>query len=142
MSNSTTIEVLATETYIIRQESEVISFIRQIRQLATQAGLNSLYQTKLITAASELARNMLNYAAGGDSQIEYIRQGGRKGIRLTFSDKGPGIENIDKAMMDGYSTGTGMGLGLPGAKRLVNEFTLTSVVGEGTTVTIIMWTHG
>ncbi len=105
-------------------------------------GMSLLNQTKLITAASELVRNMLNYANGGDVTIEHIYQGNKTGIRLTFTDKGPGIANVEQAMQDGFSTGTGLGLGLPGAKRLSNQFSIDSTVGQGTTVTLIKWTHG
>jgi serine/threonine-protein kinase RsbT len=142
MLNPTPIEVVTADTFIIRQEPEVIPFISHLRNKANQLGMNSLNQTKLITAASELARNMINYAGGGEAQIEHIRQTAKEGFRLTFVDTGPGIVDLEKAMEDGYTTGTGMGLGLPGAKRLVNEFSLTSVVGEGTTVTIIKWMNG
>lgn len=142
MQNPTLIEVVTADTYFIWQEPDVIPFISHLRNRASQLGMNSLNQTKLITAASELARNMINHAGGGEAQVEHVRQTNREGFRLVFTDKGPGIVDIDKAMEDGYSTGTGMGLGLPGAKRLVNEFWLNSTVGEGTTVTIMKWTNG
>jgi serine/threonine-protein kinase RsbT len=99
-------------------------------------------QTKLITAASELVRNMLKYANGGVAIIEVISQGRDNGIRLVFQDQGPGIKDIPQAMKDGFSTGKSLGLGLPGTKRLVNEFDIKSTVGEGTTVTIIKWKNG
>ena len=99
-------------------------------------------QTKLITAASELVRNMLNYANGGKILIEIVSRGRDNGIRLTFADKGPGIKDISLAMKDGYSTGKSLGLGLPGAKRLSNEFNIQSESGKGTTVTIIKWSNG
>ncbi len=142
MPNLTKIETLGVETFIIRQESDVILFTSQVRWWAIQVDMSSLNQTMLITAASELARNMLNHAKGGDAQVEHIRQGLKEGVRLIFTDKGPGIADINQAMQEGYSTGTGMGLGLSGAKRLANEFLLTSTVGQGTTVTIIRWTNG
>lgn len=142
MPNLTTIETLGVETFLIRQEPDVILFTSQVRWWAIQADMSSLNQTMLITAASELARNMLNHAKGGDAQIEHIRQGLKEGVRLIFTDKGPGIADINQAMQEGYSTGTGMGLGLSGAKRLANEFLLTSTAGQGTTVTIIRWTNG
>jgi serine/threonine-protein kinase RsbT len=99
-------------------------------------------QTKLITAASELVRNMLKYAGGGQVLIEAITQGRDSGIRLTFKDQGPGIADIALAMKDGYSSGKSLGVGLPGTKRLVNEFDIKTVMGEGTTVTIIKWKNG
>src|SRR5689334_4988057 len=94
-------------------------------------------QTKLITAISELARNMLRYAGGGEVVVEVVTRGRDNGVRLFFIDRGPGIENITLAMKDGYTTGKSMGLGLPGAKRLVSEFIIASEVNKGTTVTII-----
>lgn len=142
MQSPTAIDVLTTETLDVRQEQDVILLVSRIRHKAAASGMNALHQTKLITASSELARNMLNYAGGGHVQIEEIQQSQRSGMRLIFLDNGPGINDVDKAMQDGFSTGTGMGLGLPGAKRLVNEFDVVSVAGRGTTVTIVMWTHG
>jgi len=99
-------------------------------------------QTKLITAASELVRNMLRYGNGGVCLIEVVTRGRDNGIRLTFEDKGPGIADVGLALKDGYSTGKSLGLGLPGAKRLVNEFDIKSKPGEGTTVTILKWANG
>ncbi len=137
-----TINVTATETLSIRHESDVVPLTSRVRHLAGRLGMGVLNQTKLVTAASELARNMLNYAGGGVVKLEQVSHVEKTGVRLTFSDRGPGIPDIEQAMQDGYSTGAGLGLGLPGAKRLTNEFNLTSVVGEGTTVTVIKWTHG
>lgn len=99
-------------------------------------------QTKLITAASELVRNMLKYGKGGKVTIEIISKGRDNGVRLVFEDKGPGIPDLNLALKDGYSTGKSLGLGLPGAKRLVSEFDLKSEVGKGTTVTVIKWKNG
>jgi len=99
-------------------------------------------QTKLITAASELVRNMLRYANGGEAILEIVVRNNVKGVRLTFVDKGPGIKDIKQAMQDGFSTGRSLGLGLPGAKRLANEFDIKSEVGKGTTVSIIRWKNG
>jgi serine/threonine-protein kinase RsbT len=101
-----------------------------------------LNQTKLITAASELVRNMLKYGEGGEVIIESVVNDRNKGVKLTFIDKGPGIPDIGLAMKDGYSTGKSLGLGLPGTKRLVNEFNIASAPGLGTTVTIIKWCNG
>ncbi|GAB3784319.1 anti-sigma regulatory factor [Spirosoma horti] len=113
-----------------------------VRMQAVLIGMSLLNQTKLLTAASELARNMLNYAKGGDVTIDLVNRDKQTGIRLIFADKGPGIADINLAMQDDYSTGSGMGLGLPGSRRLVSEFSIDSTVGQGTTVTIIKWTNG
>jgi len=126
----------------IVREQDVVPFRNRVREYAVRIKMGLVNQTKLITAASELVRNMLNYAKGGRIRIEVVTRGRDDGIRLTFADKGPGIPNIDLAMKDGYTTGKGLGLGLPGAKRLVNEFNIQSEAGKGTTVTIIKWTNG
>lgn len=102
-------------------------------------GFSLVDQTKLVTAASELARNTLDYGNGGEVEIARLIAGVRKGLRLTFSDQGPGIEDLDKALTDGFSTGGGLGLGLSGARRLANEFTIDSAPGRGTRVTIARW---
>ncbi len=126
----------------IVREQDVVPFRNRVRELATKIGMSLVNQTKLITAASELVRNMLKYASGGKITLEVISKTGQSGIRLTFADNGPGIENIPQAMQDGFSTGRSLGLGLPGAKRLVNEFDIKSVVGQGTTVTVTHWKNG
>ena len=126
----------------IEKEQDVVPFRNRVKEYAVKIGMSLVNQTKLITAASELVRNMLKYANGGVVLIEVISQGRDNGIRLTFKDKGPGIADIALAMKDGYSSGKSLGIGLPGAKRLVNEFEIKSVVGEGTTVTIIKWKNG
>lgn len=139
MPNATPINVIVAETRLIEQEADILVLTKLIRLKAIEVGMNLLYQTKLITTASELARNILNYAGSGSSSVEHVQRESQQGIRLIFSDQGPGIADIDKAMQDGYSSGTGLGVGLPGARRLMDEFDLTSVVGEGTTVTVILW---
>jgi serine/threonine-protein kinase RsbT len=96
-------------------------------------------QTKVVTAASELARNVIDYGGGGDFRIEALNNDSRRGLRLTFSDEGPGIVDLEQAMKDGFTTGGGLGLGLGGAKRLVNEFLIDSKPGRGTTVVIVRW---
>lgn len=130
------------EDFIIVKEQDVVPFRNKVKEAAVKIGMGILNQTKLITAASELVRNLLKYGGGGIVVIESVNNGRENGIRLIFSDKGPGIADISLAMKDGYSTGKSLGLGLPGTKRLVNEFNIQSVVGQGTTVTIIKWKNG
>jgi serine/threonine-protein kinase RsbT len=110
-----------------------------VRKWAAELGFSLVDQTKTITAASELARNTLIHGGGGTAQLEALSEGGRKGIRLTFEDKGPGIPDLDLALRDGYTTGSGLGLGLSGSKRLMSDFNLVSRVGEGTRVTVAKW---
>lgn len=135
-----TTNVTATETVFVEHQKDIMLLISLIRQQASQVGLTVLDQTKVITATSELTRNMLNYAGKGQVIIDQLARGKQRGVRLTFADNGPGITDIDQAMGNGYSSGLGLGLGLPGAKRLMDEFYITSVVGQGTTVTIAKWT--
>src|ERR671913_299986 len=134
--------VLNKDTMKIEKEQDVVPFRNRVREYAVRIGMSLVNQTKLITAASELVRNMLKYANGGLVLIEVISEGRDNGIRLTFRDKGPGIQDIALAMKDGYSTGKSLGIGLPGTKRLVNEFDIKSKIGEGTTVSIIKWKNG
>ena len=136
------IVVLNKDSMLIIKEQDVVPFRNRVKEYAVRIGMSLVNQTKLITTASELVRNMLKYANGGDTLIEVISKGRENGIRLTFSDKGPGIKDIPLAMKDGCSTGKSLGLGLPGTKRLVNEFDIKSILGEGTTVTIIKWKNG
>jgi serine/threonine-protein kinase RsbT len=110
-----------------------------VRAWAVGLGFGLVDQTKIVTAASELARNVLIYGGGGTVQLDALNDGARKGLRLTFEDHGPGIANLELAMKDGYTTGSGLGLGLSGAKRLSNEFDIRSSPGEGTRVTITRW---
>ncbi len=126
----------------IVKEQDVIPFRNRIKEYATKIGMSLVNQTKIITAASELVRNMLKYANGGKVYIEVISKGRENGIRLVFEDKGPGIPDISLALRDGYSTGKSLGLGLPGTKRLVSEFNIVSEVGKGTTVTVVKWKNG
>jgi serine/threonine-protein kinase RsbT len=114
--------------------------VRQaVRALAVEVGLSLVDQTKLVTAASELARNTVIYGGGGTVRLEELNDGARRGIRLTFEDKGPGIPDVTLAVKDGYTTGGGLGLGLGGARRLSHEFEIASRVGEGTQVSIARW---
>ena len=131
--------LLKTETAPIRSDTDVVRVRQQVRTWAIELGFGLVDQTKIVTAASELARNVLIYGAGGTVRLEALNDGTRKGLRLTFEDQGPGISDLELAMKDGYSTGTGLGLGLSGAKRLSNEFELRSAPGEGTRVTITRW---
>lgn len=134
--------VLNKDAMQIQQEQDVVPFRNRVREYAVKIGMSLVNQTKLITAASELVRNMLKYAGGGDVLIEVVSEGRDNGIRLTFDDKGPGIKDIALAMKDGYSTGKSLGIGLPGTKRLVSEFDIKSSVGEGTRISIIKWKNG
>ena len=127
-----------TDRLDIRSSDDVVKVRQQTRTMAVEAGLSLVDQTKIITAASELARNTLDYG-GGEIRLEVIEDGGRRGLRLTFTDQGPGIANIEQAMKDGYTTGSGLGLGLGGAKRLSNEFSIESNPGLGTKITIARW---
>lgn len=134
--------VISKESIQIVKEQDVVLFRNRVKEYAAKIGMSVLNQTKLITAASELVRNMLKYANGGVALLEIVSKDRTTGIKLTFSDQGPGIADIKLAMQDGYSTGRSLGVGLPGAKRLVNEFDIKSEVGKGTTVTIIRWKNG
>jgi serine/threonine-protein kinase RsbT len=118
---------------------DVVAARREVRDCAREIGLTVLDLTKVVTAASELARNALVHGGGGVMCLEVVCHGTRQGLRMTFRDQGPGIPRMDLAMQDGYTTGGGSGIGLPGARRLVNEFDLSSTPGEGTTVTIVRW---
>lgn len=133
---------LNKESMTIRKEQDVVPFRNRVREYAAKVGMSLVNQTKLITAASELVRNMLKYAGGGVIYIQVVSKGRENGVRLTFADTGPGIANIELAMKDGYSTAKSLGLGLPGAKRLVSEFEIKSEVGKGTTVTLTKWKNG
>jgi serine/threonine-protein kinase RsbT len=133
---------LNKEVMAIIREIDVIPFRNRLKEYAVKIGMGLVNQTKIITAASELARNMLKYANGGKVIIEVITKGRENGIRLTFKDQGPGIADISQAMKDGFSTGKSLGLGLPGTKRLVSDFQIESEVGKGTTVTVIKWKNG
>jgi serine/threonine-protein kinase RsbT len=128
-----------TDRLDIRSSDDVVKVRQQTRTLAVDAGLSLVDQTKIITAASELARNTLDYGGGGAVHIDVIEDGGRRGLRLTFEDRGPGIADIAQAMRDGFTSGSGLGLGLGGAKRLSNEFAIESKPGVGTKVTIARW---
>jgi serine/threonine-protein kinase RsbT len=110
-----------------------------VRERAVGLKFSLVDQTKIVTAASELGRNTIIYGGGGEVEVSELQDGGRMGLRLVFIDSGPGIENIDLALQDGYSSGSGLGLGLGGARRLSNEFTIESEKGKGTRITIVRW---
>lgn len=128
-----------SESLPLISEQDIVAARQAIRKAAQQIGFSIVDQTKIVTAASELARNALVYGGGGILTWELMSENGRPGLRLTVSDKGPGIENLALAMKDGWTSGTGLGLGLPGAKRLVNEFDIASQPGLGTTVIVTRW---
>lgn len=118
---------------------DVVRVRREVRTQAIAVGFSLVDQTKIITAASEIARNTLDYGGGGTVRIEAVRYGVRRGVRLTFTDQGPGISDMKLALTDGYSSGSGLGLGLSGAKRLSSEFDIQSAPGKGTIVTLVRW---
>lgn len=123
----------------LRRSEDIVRMRQLVRERAVGLGFGLVDQTKIVTAASELARNTLQYGGGGTLRIEEVVEGPRRGLRLVFEDNGPGIANIELAMKDGYTSGNGLGLGLSGAKRLSNEFAIYSRPGEGTRVTIVRW---
>jgi serine/threonine-protein kinase RsbT len=131
--------VATTETVPLTASEHVVAARRVVRQRAVELGFSLVDQTKIVTAASELARNAIQHGGGGRMQIETLSEGHRRGLRLVFSDDGPGIADVEQAMKDGYSTGGGLGLGLSGARRLSNEFAIESAPGRGTRVTITRW---
>jgi len=123
----------------IQSSADVVLVRQAVRQFAVEVGFGLVDQTKIVTAASELARNTLDYGGGGTVRLETLQDGGRRGLRLTFEDQGPGIPDIEMALRDGFTTGGGLGMGLGGSKRLANEFGIESVVGEGTRVIVVRW---
>jgi serine/threonine-protein kinase RsbT len=131
--------VLHSEQRPVRASEDVVAVRQAVRQRAIALGFNLVDQTKVVTAASELARNTLQYGGGGSVTIDSVEELGRRGLRLTFEDAGPGIPDIQLALKDGFTTGTGLGLGLSGARRLSDDFHIDSRVGEGTRVVITRW---
>lgn len=130
---------LKSDSLTVRAEEDVVRVRQATRAAAVTVGLSLVDQTKIVTAASEIARNTIVYGGGGTAVIEVVESDGRKGVRLTFEDHGPGIQDLRLALTDGYTTGKGLGLGLSGAKRLCSEFDLHSRPGEGTRVTLVRW---
>jgi serine/threonine-protein kinase RsbT len=131
--------VSSTGELPLKNQNDIVLGRQAVRRLALEQGFSLVDQTKLVTAASELARNALIYGGGGELKWEVLVDGARRGVRLMFEDHGPGIPDIEQAMTDGWTSGNGLGLGLSGARRLVNEFELQSAVGVGTRVTITRW---
>ncbi|MEA2281531.1 MAG: serine/threonine-protein kinase RsbT [Solirubrobacteraceae bacterium] len=126
----------------IESDADVVTARQRAREMAIALDLSSTDQTLLATAISEVARNITTYARRGEVSVGIVRDGaGRRGIRVVASDQGPGIEDVERAMQDGYTTGGGLGLGLPGARRLVDDFALDSEPGRGTTVTLVKWSR-
>jgi len=123
----------------IGTDQDVVRVRQLVRTVAVAVKLSLVDQTKLVTAASELARNTLVYGGGGSVEVDRVDNGRRQGIRIVFADRGPGIADLDLALTDGYTTGNGLGLGLSGARRLVDEFAIDTAVGRGTTVTVTKW---
>ena len=131
--------VTNTDRVPLRAEQDIVLARQGVRRLAQELGFGIVDQTKIVTAASELARNAIIYGGGGEMRWETLNEGARRGLRLHFVDQGPGIPDVERALTDGWTSGTGLGLGLSGAKRLVNEFELETAVGRGTRVTITRW---
>ena len=123
----------------LRSQEDVVAVRQLVRSHAVSIGLSLVDQTKFVTAASELARNTVIHGGGGTASLELVQNLSKKGIRLTFEDTGPGIRDIEQAMRDGFTTGSGLGLGLGGARRLANEFAIESKPGEGTRIVITQW---
>lgn len=131
--------VLKTERLPLRTDADIVRMRQTVRAWAIEVSLSLVDQTKLVTAASELGRNTRIYGGGGEVTLEIVDNGNRRGVRLTFEDKGPGIADVELALKDGYTSGGGLGLGLGGAKRLSNEFQIITAPGEGTSVIITRW---
>ncbi len=131
--------VTRSDVIPVRTEQDMVIARQLVRKLCTELGFSLVEQTKMVTATSELARNTMRYGGGGDMHWELLTQGGRRGLRLLFSDHGPGIPDLELAMTDGWTSGDGLGMGLSGAKRLVNDFHIDTAPGAGTRVTIIRW---
>lgn len=127
------------EVHEVRTANDIVRVRQRIREWAVEAGFSLVDQTKIVTAASELARNTLEHGGGGTARIELVTDGGRRGVRLICEDQGPGIADVQLALKDGYTSRNGLGLGLGGARRLVNDFAIESRPGEGTRVTVTRW---
>jgi serine/threonine-protein kinase RsbT len=128
-----------SEVLEVRTANDIVRVRQRMREWAVEAGFSLVDQTKVVTAASELARNTLEHGGGGTARVELVADGGRRGLRLTCEDTGPGIADVERALKDGYTSRGGLGLGLGGARRLVSDFAIESRVGEGTRVTVTRW---
>jgi serine/threonine-protein kinase RsbT len=133
------VAIAKSDVVQVRTEHDIVVARQQVRKLAQELAFGLVDQTKMVTAASELARNTVVYGGGGEMRWEVLGEGIRRGLRLHFVDKGPGIPDIDRALTDGWTSGSGMGLGLSGAKRLVNEFEIETAPGRGTRVSVTRW---
>jgi serine/threonine-protein kinase RsbT len=129
----------SVEVVAIREQLDVVKVRHAVRSWAADHGFSVVEQTKIVTAASELARNALVYGLGGTCTITWLEQRDRAGLQLQFEDHGPGIKDVEQALRDGYTTGEGMGLGLGGARRLMSEFSILSELGKGTRITVVRW---
>lgn len=136
---ATTESAVSAEQQEVRSDADVVRVRQAVRSLAVAAKLSLIDQTKMVTAVSELARNTLVYGGGGTVVLEVVADGARTGVRATFVDEGPGIEDVEAALTDGWTSGTGLGLGLSGARRLVDDFSLETEPGRGTTVRVVKW---
>lgn len=139
MQRNDQLEVEKSETIIIQTSDDVVRVRRGVRALAIAGGFSLVDQTKIVTAASEVARNTVVYGGGGAAELQAVRDRNRAGVRVIFCDQGPGISDVELALTDGYTSGKGLGLGLGGARRLCNEFDLKSTPGQGTAVTLVRW---
>lgn len=142
MAKGADLIVEKNETMSLARAEDVMRVRREVRRHAVSLGFSLIDQTKIVTAASEIGRNTVDYGGGGELRIECLRDGRRRGLRLTFTDTGPGIPDVALALSDGYSTSSGLGLGLGGAKRLSSEFDVRSTPGQGTIVTLARWRFG
>jgi serine/threonine-protein kinase RsbT len=133
------LECSETLVHALRGDEDVVRVRTLVRERALEIGLSLIDQTKLVTAASEIARNTVRYGGGGEVHITLVTKGAQRGCRLQFIDRGPGIADVEQALVDGYTTSGGLGLGLGGTRRLVDEFSIETEVGAGTTVTLIKW---
>ena len=131
--------ILRSEALPLKSTADIVSMRQAVRRYAVEAGFSLVDQTKIVTAASELARNTLEHGGGGVARIELVRDGARRGLRLVCEDRGPGIADIQLALKEGYTSRGGLGLGLGGARRLMNDFAIDSRPGEGTRVTVVRW---
>ncbi|MBQ1041934.1 MULTISPECIES: ATP-binding protein [unclassified Micromonospora] len=138
---TTGVDLGVPATQAIRSDEDVVRVRQLVRTTAVAVRLSLVDQTKLVTAASELARNTLIYGGGGSAEVSTVSDGRRRGVRILFADEGPGIPDLDLALTDGYTTGGGLGLGLSGARRLVDDFDIQTAVGEGTRITVTKWSR-